>query len=198
MKVINKAEANFNNKIILDFHKNIKLLIVVNFLCVISLLFFYTLFYYLLKLLGLNSSTDILFYIQAFDNLPSLNKYIFCVLILITATIHELIHGLFFYLFTGDRPKIGIKSIYAYAGAPEWYIHKNRFFIISLSPLVIITILAIIILSVIPDSYFSIVFLLFTLNAGSSFGDIWVCIKLLNKPKDTYINDSGIVLSINY
>ena len=198
MKVINKAEANFNNKIILDFHKNIKLLIVVNFLCVISLLFFYTLFYYLLKLLGLNSSTDILFYIQAFDNLPSLNKYIFFVLILITATIHELIHGLFFYLFTGDRPKIGIKSIYAYAGAPEWYIHKNRFFIISLSPLVIITILAIIILSVIPDSYFSIVFLLFTLNAGGSFGDIWVCIKLLNKPKDTYINDSGIVLSINY
>ena len=198
MKVINKAEANFNNKIILDFHKNIKLLIVVNFLCVISLLFFYTLFYYLLKLLGLNSSTDILFYIQAFDNLPSLNKYIFFVLILITATIHELIHGLFFYLFTGDRPKIGIKSIYAYAGAPEWYIHKNRFFIISLSPLVIITILAIIILIVIPDSYFSIVFLLFTLNAGSSFGDIWVCIKLLNKPKDTYINDSGIVLSINY
>ena len=198
MKVINKAEANFNNKIILDFHKNIKLLIVVNFLCVISLLFFYTLFYYLLKLLGLNSSTDILFYIQAFDNLPSLNKYIFFVLILITATIHELIHGLFFYLFTGDRPKIGIKSIYAYAGAPEWYINKNRFFIISLSPLVIITILAIIILSVIPDSYFSIVFLLFTLNAGGSFGDIWVCIKLLNKPKDTYINDSGIVLSINY
>jgi hypothetical protein len=154
MKAVNKADANFNNRIILDFHKNIKLLIVVNFLCVISILFFYTLFYYLLKLLGLNSSTDILFYIQAFDNLPSLNKYIFCVLILITAIIHELIHGLFFYIFTGDRPKIGFKSIYAYAGAPDWYIHKNKFFIISLSPLVIITILAIIILSVIPDSCF--------------------------------------------
>ena len=95
MKAVNKADANFNNRIILDFHKNIKLLIVVNFLCVISILFFYTLFYYLLKLLGLNSSTDILFYIQAFDNLPSLNKYIFYVLILITAIIHELIHGLF-------------------------------------------------------------------------------------------------------
>ena len=198
MKAVNKADANFNNRIVLDFHKNIKLLIVVNFLCVISVLFFYTLFYYLLKLLGLNSSTDILFYIQAFDNLPSLNKYIFYVLILITAIIHELIHGLFFYIFTGDRPKIGFKSIYAYAGAPDWYIHKNKFFIISLSPLVIITILAIIILSVIPDSYFSIVFLLFTLNAGGSLGDIWVCIKLLNKPKDTYINDKGIVLSINY
>ena len=198
MKAIKKTEANFSNEVKIDLHKDVKLTIIVYLLCGISAVFFYILFYYVLKFLGLNDSSNTLFYIQTFKSMTKLDKFVFFTLMLITFLIHELIHGFFFYIFTGDKPKIGFKSLYLYAGAPNWYIRKNYFFIESLSPLIIITILGIVILSILPDKYSTILFLLFTVNAAGSFGDICVSLKLLNKPSNTYVNDTGIVFTINY
>lgn len=198
MKSINKADGNFKYKFVIDFQKDIKLQITIFILCVISIVSFYIIFFYILKMLGLNNSTNILFYVKTVMSMPRSNKYILFPLIIIVTIIHELIHGLFLYIFTGDKPKLGIKSIYPYAGAPNWYIHKNNSFIVYLSPLMVITIFGFTLLGAIPDSYSSIVFFLVLFNAGGSFGDLWVCIKLLNKPKAAYVNDTGVVISINY
>jgi hypothetical protein len=53
-------------------------------------------------------------------------------------TIHELIHGVFFWVFTRNRPVFALCLFYAYSAAPNWYIPARQFMIIALGPLVII------------------------------------------------------------
>ena len=43
--------------------------------------------------------------------------------IVLTFIIHELVHGLFFWIFNRSRPTFGFKGAYAYASAPGWYLN---------------------------------------------------------------------------
>ena len=52
--------------------------------------------------------------------------------------VHELIHGLFFWLFTGSAPRYGLGLSYAYAAAPDWYIPRRKYQVTGLAPVVII------------------------------------------------------------
>ena len=55
--------------------------------------------------------------------------------------LHELVHGLFFWVFTRHRPRFGVKALYAYAAAPDWFIPRGTFIWVALSPLVTISLL---------------------------------------------------------
>jgi hypothetical protein len=111
---------------------------------------------------------------------------------------HEMIHGLFFYLATRSMPVFGFKKMMAYAGAPDWYIRKDYYVVIALAPFVLITIICLAILALIPDKFSSIVFLTMVVHAAGCIGDFWYTALLLNKPKETYITDSGVVSVISY
>jgi hypothetical protein len=105
--------------------------------------------------------------------------------------LHELIHGIFFYLFTHQRPKFALKSGYAFAAAPGWYLPCVKYIIVGLSPFVIISFTSIVLCWVIFPVLIPYLLMIATFNAAGSLGDLIVVGWVLKQPFTTYILDEG-------
>lgn len=105
--------------------------------------------------------------------------------------LHEGIHGLFFWLFTKEKPRFGFKVVYAFAGAPGWYITKQPYIIVGIAPLVVITIIGFLLLLMVPESWILPLMLFMTMNASGSAGDIYTVLWLMSKPDHILVSDSG-------
>lgn len=110
--------------------------------------------------------------------------------------LHEAIHGLFFWSFTGSRPKFGFTGLYAYAAAPDWYLPRNQHLITSLAPFVLITLAGLGLLLVLPAGLVASVLVIITLNAAGSIGDLVVALWLLSLPRSTMVLDAGEAITI--
>lgn len=110
--------------------------------------------------------------------------------------LHELVHGLFFWLITRERPYFGLKQLYAYAAAPDWYIPRNPYLLVGLAPLILITFLGIILIPFV--SQFGLILLLFamTANAAGAIGDIFVVGWLVNLPSGILVRDDGDTFAV--
>ncbi len=123
-------------------------------------------------------------------------------LILLTAAyigiliLHELIHGLFFWFITHERPKFGFKIIYAYAAAPDWYILRNPYLVVGLAPLVLITLFGIFLIPAASPSLLVVLLFAITMNASGAVGDIYVVGLLLTYPSTTFIQDRGDIFMV--
>jgi hypothetical protein len=106
-------------------------------------------------------------------------------------TLHEAIHGLFFWLFTRSKVKFAFKGAYAYAAAPGWYLFKRPYMIVSLAPLVVMTLLGIVLMLILPLAWIPAVLLLVAMNAAGAIGDIYVFILLLRTRGDVLVQDYG-------
>jgi hypothetical protein len=104
---------------------------------------------------------------------------------------HELIHGTFFWLFTHDRPRFALRSGYAYAAAPGWYLHGTQYILVGLSPLVIISIVCLLLSLFVNPSMLPYLLLIATFNAAGAFGDMIVVGWVLKQGKHTLIMDEG-------
>jgi hypothetical protein len=113
------------------------------------------------------------------------------VLIVLGIILHELIHGFFFWRYTGERPRLGFKGAYAFAGAPDWYLPRNQFFLTTIAPFVMMTSAGLIF--ILFGSFIVVIssLLIITINAAGSIGDFYIAIKLLQAPETTLCNDSG-------
>jgi len=109
---------------------------------------------------------------------------IFAVLVL-----HEMIHGLFFWLFSRQRPIFGFKGFYAFASMPGWYFPKNQYLVIGSAPLILISLLGIMFVRIVPFNSLWIIFLSLVVNASGSIGDLVVVTRLMFKPKTTLAQD---------
>ena len=105
--------------------------------------------------------------------------------------VHELIHGLFFWLFTGSRPTFGLRLTYAYAAAPSWYIPRSNYRIIGLAPLVIIGLVCLLLIAVAPVGWIVPLALVIALNTSGAVGDLLVVAVVNRSAKDCLINDRG-------
>lgn len=105
--------------------------------------------------------------------------------------LHEIVHGLFFWLFTGSRPVFALKIVYAYAGAPDWYLPCRQYMVVGVAPLVVITALGVLLLAVVPQGWLLPVLLFTALNAGGAVGDLGVAAWLLVQPAACLANDEG-------
>jgi hypothetical protein len=105
--------------------------------------------------------------------------------------LHEGIHGLFFWLFTRERPKFGFKLLYAYAGAPDWYIRRNPFAWVGLSPLILLSVLGVAAIPWFPVAWMPPLILFLSTNAAGSMGDVYVVLKLLAQQGEVLIQDLG-------
>ena len=198
MRAIKISDANFLNNETVDFSKNKKLAIAVNLIGVLSLPVFYIIFFYIIRIFTIYPSDDILYYWKALTRLPFIYSIIFILLLIAVLVIHESIHALFFYIYTGEKPVYGFKGVYGYAGSPGWYIRKNYYLIVSLSPFIIISFILTSVIVYFSPVYSAMIFIIIITHAAGCIGDIWVSIKLLNKPDSTYINDSGTSAVISY
>ncbi len=113
------------------------------------------------------------------------------VVFVIMVFLHEGIHGLFFWLFTKERPHFGFKLLYAYAAAPEWYIPRNTYIWIGLSPLVLVSIVGVVLFPWISIDWFPGLILLLTINAAGSMGDAFIILITLSHSKEVLIQDLG-------
>ena len=106
--------------------------------------------------------------------------------------LHELTHALFMKIFGAKRVKIGFNFIYAYAESRSEYFRKWPYIVIALAPVVIFFIIFALICPFIYNTpWFWVVYLWQVQNLSGAIGDIIVSLMLLNKPKNSYIQDKG-------
>lgn len=105
--------------------------------------------------------------------------------------LHEMIHGLFYWLFTGSRPKFGFKVLYAYAAAPGWYVPRPQFFVVGAAPLVLLSLLGLALLMFIPWVAVPWVLIGLILNATGAIGDLYMLARLIVVPGKVLIEDQA-------
>ncbi len=112
--------------------------------------------------------------------------------ILALVVVHEGVHALFFRLFTGKRPHFGFTGIYAYVGAPPGVtVSRNRYFAISLAPLLVITLVGLPLIPRVPLIVLPPLLLILILNAAGSVGDLIASCWLLRYPPSVLVEDQG-------
>jgi len=112
-------------------------------------------------------------------------------LTVIVLIIHEIIHGLFFWIFSHGRPVFALRPLYAYAGAPTWFFSKRQYAITALAPLVIIGVVGLLLIMLAQVSWLLMIAFLVALNTGGAMGDLFVFIRLLKLSSICYVNDTG-------
>ena len=115
----------------------------------------------------------------------------FLIGILLVIVLHELAHGIAMQTF-GAKPKYGIiwKGLMFYASAPGYVFQRNQHLIISLAPLISLSILAC--LGIVIQAGTSNVWLwavCATINGGAAIGDLWIIAITLGYPPHAYVVD---------
>jgi hypothetical protein len=104
---------------------------------------------------------------------------------------HEIIHGIFFWIFTHQRPKFGLRGWYAFASAPGWFFPRRQYLIIGLAPIVGLSILGLILLALLPANALVVVLFAVIINAASSIGDLWIAIRVFFERRPVVVEDQG-------
>lgn len=120
---------------------------------------------------------------------------VLAVLLVLLFTIHELIHGFFFWVFTHSKPVFAIRLFYAYAGAPDWYFPKRQFAIVAVAPLVIIGAVGLLLILLAPISWVMFIIIFVAMNTGGSMGDLFVLNRLFKLSPTGLMNDTGDVIT---
>jgi hypothetical protein len=124
-------------------------------------------------------------------NLNLADVVIWLLLVATNTVIHEIIHGIFFWLFTRSRPVFGITLAYAYAAAPDWYIPGSQYWMIGLAPLLVIGAVGLWVIAFSPPAWWFGVAVVVAFNTGGAVGDIWVVYKLLRTSPLCLVKDTG-------
>lgn len=110
--------------------------------------------------------------------------------------LHELTHALFMKIFAPKcKPRFGFTAGMAFAYSDE-YFKKIPYVVITLAPLVLWTALLLIPCLLVPVIYFWGVYFIQMFNVAGAAGDLFVTIKLLRKPSNVLISDSGVQMEI--
>ncbi len=104
---------------------------------------------------------------------------------------HELVHGVFFWLFTRERPKFALRAGYAYAAAPGWYLPSIQYIIVGISPLIVISLICILLGILVQPALVPYFILIATFNAAGALGDMLVVIWVLRQPGNILVKDEG-------
>ncbi len=104
---------------------------------------------------------------------------------------HEITHGIFIKIMSGQKAYYGFTGIYAYAGS-DIYFNKRSYTIIALAPLCVFGIILTVLQLIVPDGWGYVPYLVQIGNVAGAVGDVYVTIKMLASPKGTIVRDTGI------
>jgi hypothetical protein len=106
--------------------------------------------------------------------------------------LHELVHALFYWLFSSKRPRLGFQGLFPYAAAPSGvYFPRNQFIIIGLSPIVLITTVGLLLMVIVPIAFVPFLLFFVAFNAAGATGDLIMAIQLMRISSDTVMEDKG-------
>lgn len=118
------------------------------------------------------------------------------IVLVVMVVLHEGLHGLMFWHFTGDRPTFGFKGLYAYAAAPNWYLPRNQHLVVALAPLIVITLGGLLLVAVLPEAAVLPIIAIVALNAGGAIGDILAALWLLRVDAAALVQDTGDAMTV--
>ena len=105
--------------------------------------------------------------------------------------IHEMVHGIFFWAFTHERPKFAFKGIYAYAAAPGWFLPKGQYVVVGLAPFIVISLLSIFLSPLLSHAIIPYLFFIAIFNAAGALGDMIVVFWVIGQANQPLIQDQG-------
>ena len=113
------------------------------------------------------------------------------VAIVLVMFIHELVHGVFFWRFTGLHPTFRIKGLYIYTAAPsDIYFPRNQYLAVGIAPFVLLTLVGLLLMVIVPVVIVPILILSIAFNAAGAAGDLLMFAWLLSYPPDTLMQDN--------
>jgi len=110
--------------------------------------------------------------------------------------LHEGAHGIFLAWFTHRRPAFAFRGYYAYAAAPGWYFPRNQYMLVSLAPLVLLSLLGLVALAFVPTGWFLAVISFIAFNGSGAVGDLAVFFWLLSQPSTCLAYDVGEAVTL--
>ncbi|MGX2945098.1 DUF3267 domain-containing protein [Enterococcus alishanensis] len=117
------------------------------------------------------------------------------VLLFLCLVLHEAIHGLFFKMFQPQgKVNFGFKNGMAYATSPGSFYSRKQFFIIAISPFIIVSLLLVVAFALNMLSLFVFLFLA-TIHGSGCIGDFYYIVLILKAPKGSLIEDTPIGIS---
>jgi hypothetical protein len=105
--------------------------------------------------------------------------------------VHELVHGIFFLVFTYQRSKFGFRGWYAFAAAPGWFIQRSQYLIVALAPFILLSVFGMILIAILPAAALAVTIFGVIVNAASSVGDLWITLKLICERRPIAVEDQG-------
>ncbi len=112
--------------------------------------------------------------------------------------VHEGMHAALLWAYTGERPLVSLlppKGGYAYTASPRWYFPRNRYLVVGLTPLVILTPLLLALVPVVPVWLLQWLGWTVVRNVSGSNADLYVAWQLLRRHPNCYIHDTGQVFT---
>ncbi|HWQ45404.1 MAG TPA: DUF3267 domain-containing protein, partial [Longilinea sp.] len=173
-----------------NLNKNMLALVVLNVVALVLLGVFSAFFSWLIQVLRPDMMFEDL--MHGLDWLNSWTGILMLIGSLILMVIlHEGLHGLFFWFFTRAKPRFAFRGAYAYAALEGWYFPRRYYAVISMAPLVGISLLAVILFAFTPVEVMIWAWAIAIFNGSGAVGDLAVTILMLFKPAGCLIEDQG-------
>ena len=114
--------------------------------------------------------------------------------LLIYIVLHEMVHGIFMWYYSKEKPFFGFTGGYAYAGSHCYY-NKKQYIVIALSPIILLGII-LLILNIIFKQYFWAIYFIQIMNISGAAGDLYVSYLFSKLPEDILIKDIGVSMEV--
>lgn len=115
--------------------------------------------------------------------------------VILYMVLHELVHGIFMWHYSKQKPFYGFTGMYAYAGS-NCYFNKKSYIVIALAPIVIWGIVLLALNLIFQETWFWVIYFIQICNLSGAAGDLYVSYRFSKLPKDILINDIGVSMTI--
>ncbi|EUJ48469.1 hypothetical protein PROCOU_06003 [Listeria rocourtiae FSL F6-920] len=128
-------------------------------------------------------------------NFTVIGIILFCIALYIVFTIHELIHGLLFWVLGNGKLKTSQKKGIVYFNCPDQLFSKWQFNIISIGPCVLLTLILVILALEFPGDVVAI-YLLIVAHSALCIADMYTMKIVSSAPKKAKIADTkeGVII----
>ena len=109
--------------------------------------------------------------------------------------LHEAVHGVCFRVFSGEKPRFGWKSVYAYAASDAYY-PKGPYLTIALAPVVLWGVVLAVLAAALPTEWYWPLQVIQLMNLSGAAGDLYVTWLLCRMPADVLVQDAGVAMQV--
>jgi len=120
-----------------------------------------------------------------------LGMLLILVVMVVSILLHELVHGLFFWVFARHLPEFGLGPGYAFAAMPDWFYPKYQYLVVALAPLAILTCLGLLASAFAPLAWLGWFVIGMIINAGGAIGDMYVGWLITRESNLIWVKDTG-------